>query len=68
MNEYGYSGEFIGYGVELSRKTARTKPRPRGRRGLDRNAILDAAFEMLSQEGEFGFSVRKLGLASASTP
>ncbi len=68
MNEYGYSGEFIGYGVELSRKTARTKPRPRGRRGLDRNAILDAAFAMLSQEGESGFSVRKLGLCIGVDP
>jgi AcrR family transcriptional regulator len=35
--------------------------RPRGRRGLDKNAILDAAFDMLSREGEVGFSVRKLG-------
>ena len=68
MNEYGYGGEFIGYGVELSRKTARTKPRPRGRRGLDRNAILDAAFAMLSQEGESGFSVRKLGLCIGVDP
>ncbi len=68
MSEYGYSGEFIGYGVELSRKTARTKPRPRGRRGLNRNAILDAAFDMLSQEGESGFSVRKLGLRIGIDP
>ena len=68
MSEYGYSGEFIGYGVELSRKTAHTKPRPRGRRGLDRNAILDAAFAMLSQEGEAGFSVRKLGLSIGVDP
>ena len=68
MNEYGYGGEFIGYGVELSRKTARTKPRPRGRRGLDRSAILDAAFAMLSQEGESGFSVRKLGLCIGVDP
>jgi AcrR family transcriptional regulator len=34
---------------------------PRGRRGLDRNVILDAAFDLLSGEGETGFSVRKLG-------
>jgi AcrR family transcriptional regulator len=33
----------------------------RGRRGLDRGAILDAAFDMLSRVGEVGFSVRKLG-------
>jgi AcrR family transcriptional regulator len=33
----------------------------RGRRGLDRSAILDAAFDMLSRVGEVGFSVRKLG-------
>jgi AcrR family transcriptional regulator len=31
-----------------------------GRRGLDRNAILHAAFDMLSGVGEVGFSVRKL--------
>jgi AcrR family transcriptional regulator len=47
----------------LSTQTARkAKSRPRGRRGLDKNAILDAAFAMLSREGELGFSVRKLGL------
>lgn len=34
--------------------------RPRGRRGLDKNEILDAAFDMLSSHGEAGFSVRKL--------
>ncbi len=33
----------------------------RGRRGLDRAALLEAAFEMLAAEGEAGFSVRKLG-------
>lgn len=36
-------------------------PRPRGRRGLDKHDILLAAFDMLSSEGEGGFSVRKLG-------
>ena len=61
MSAYGYGEDLIGYGVELSRKTARTGSRPRGRRGLDRNAILDAAFDMLSRLGEAGFSVRKLG-------
>ena len=46
----------------MSTKTAR-KPaaHPRGRRGLDKNVILDAAFDMLSREGEAAFSVRKLG-------
>ena len=60
----------------MSRETARTgekaargaKPRPRGRRGLDRNVILDAAFDMLSREGEAGFSVRKLGLRIGVDP
>jgi AcrR family transcriptional regulator len=46
----------------LSRQTAeKAGSRPRGRRGIDRNAILDAAFDMLSRNGEVGFSVRKLG-------
>ena len=62
LAEYGYTEDFIGYGVELSRQTARKAiSRPRGRRGLDRTAILDAAFDMLSRDGEVGFSVRKLG-------
>ncbi len=61
MSAYGYSEEFILYGVELSRTTTHREPRPRGRRGLSRAAILDAAFDMLSREGESGFSVRKLG-------
>jgi AcrR family transcriptional regulator len=42
--------------------------RPRGRRGLDRNVILEAAFDMLSREGEAGFSVRKLGLRIGVDP
>jgi AcrR family transcriptional regulator len=47
----------------LSTSTARkANARPRGRRGLDKNAILEAAFAMLSRDGETGFSVRKLGL------
>lgn len=37
------------------------KAKPRGRRGLDRADILAAAFDLLSEEGEPGFSVRKLG-------
>jgi AcrR family transcriptional regulator len=62
MSEYGYAYAFMGYGVELSRQTARkAKTRPRGRRGLDKNEILDAAFDMLSRDGEVAFSVRKLG-------
>ncbi len=63
---YGYTEDFMGYDVELSRTATRTaspkaNPRPRGRRGLDRNAILDAAVSLLAAEGEQGFSVRKLG-------
>jgi AcrR family transcriptional regulator len=43
-------------------QTARkAKSRPRGRRGLDKDAMLDAAFAMLARDGEAGFSVRKLG-------
>jgi AcrR family transcriptional regulator len=53
----------------LSTQTTRKAPsRPRGRRGLDRNTILDAAFEMLSREGEVGFSVRKLGVRIGVDP
>lgn len=44
------------------------KKRPRGRRGIDRNEILDAAFDLLSQEGEQGFSVRKIGAAMGVDP
>lgn len=43
-------------------------PRPRGRRGLDKNAILEAAFDLLSREGEAGFSVRKVGLRFGVDP
>jgi AcrR family transcriptional regulator len=58
----GYSEEFMGYGVELSSRTAsKAKPRTRGPRKLDRGDILEAAFEMLSRAGESGFSLRKLG-------
>jgi AcrR family transcriptional regulator len=53
----------------LSTQTARkAAPRPRGRRGLDKNAILAAAFDMLSSDGETGFSVRKLGLRIGIDP
>ena len=65
----GYSEEFMGYGVELSSRSARKiKPRSRGPRKLDRDDILNAAFEMLSQEGEAGFSVRKLGASVGVDP
>jgi AcrR family transcriptional regulator len=39
-----------------------------GPRGLDRKAILDAAFDMLSRDGEVGFSVRKLGASIGVDP
>lgn len=68
MSAYGYGNEFILYGVELSSTTGRKKARPRGRRGLNRAAILDAAFNMFSQLGESGFSVRKLGLRIGVDP
>lgn len=70
MSAYGYGEEFILYGVELSRRTTRaeSRSRPRGRRGLDRNAILDAALDLFSRLGESGFSVRKLGLRIGVDP
>ena len=37
------------------------KTRPRAPKGLDKTALLDAAFDMLAAKGETGFSVRKLG-------
>lgn len=37
------------------------KAQPRGRRGLNRNDLLEAAFTMASETGEAGFSLRKLG-------
>jgi AcrR family transcriptional regulator len=40
----------------------------RGRRGIDRGAILEAAVEMMAAEGEAGFSVRKLGAAIGVDP
>jgi AcrR family transcriptional regulator len=53
----------------LSTQTTRkVKSRPRGRRGLDKTAILEAAFEMLSQVGEVEFSVRKLGVGIGVDP
>ena len=53
----------------MSRKTAtKANSRPRGRRGLDKNALLGAAFDMLSRNGEAGFSVRKLGVSIGVDP
>jgi AcrR family transcriptional regulator len=72
----GYVEDIIGYGVELS-STGKTKApasqragkkRARGRRGIDRNDILDAAFDLLSKEGENGFSIRKLGAGLGVDP
>ncbi len=37
------------------------KAHPRGRRGLNRNDLLETAFHMASELGEDGFSLRKLG-------
>ena len=75
---FGYIEDFKGYGVELSsraatRNSARpaakaAKKRPRGRRGLDRNEILEKAFELLAREGETGFSVRKLAASLGIDP
>lgn len=42
--------------------------RPRGRRGIDRSEILEAAFVLLAEDGEAGFSVRKLGAAMGVDP
>lgn len=62
----------MGYGVELSSKaTKKSKPRARslrGPKGVDRNALLDAAFALLANEGEAGFSIRKLGASAGVDP
>lgn len=73
---HGYVGDIIGYGVELSSAAKSkasaaprgAKKRPRGRRGIDRNDILNAAFDLLSKEGEEGFSIRKLGAGLGVDP
>lgn len=65
----GYSAEVMGYGVELSSKTSKkSKLRPRGPRGVDRNDILEAAFVLLARAGEAGFSVRKVGASAGVDP
>lgn len=57
------------YTVEVSRYIVKLeKPRGRARRGLDKGAILDAAFAMLDAEGEAGFSVRKLATEMGIDP
>ena len=57
------------YGVELSRGiAAMAGPKGRARRGIDKNAILEAAFAMFSGSGEAAFSVRKLGQAAGVDP
>ncbi len=44
------------------------KPNPRSRRGIDKNAILDVAFDMFAEGGEASFSVRKLGQTAGVDP
>lgn len=66
----------MGYSVELSSRSPNrsnsavrgSSKRPRGRRGIARSDILEAAFKMLESEGEAGFSVRKLGAAMGVDP
>ncbi len=57
------------YGVELSSGIANMpKANVRAKRGIDKAAILEAAFEMLSRGGEEAFSVRKLGQSMGVDP
>jgi AcrR family transcriptional regulator len=57
------------YAVEVSSPAVRKhKPRSRTPRGLDRTAILEAAFSLFDEVGEAGFSVRKLGGAMGIDP
>lgn len=52
----------MSYTVELSRAVVRKPKRnPHAPRGLDRDAVLDAAFALFEEAGDAGFSVRKLG-------
>lgn len=46
----------------------KSKPRSRTPRGLDRSDILEAAFGLLNEAGEEGFSVRKVGAAMGIDP
>jgi AcrR family transcriptional regulator len=46
----------------------KAKVHPRRPRGLDRSAILDAAFGLFAEAGEAGFSVRKVGAAMGIDP
>ena len=46
----------------------KAKSRSRTPRGLDRTAILEAAFTLFAEVGEDGFSVRKLGAAMGIDP
>jgi AcrR family transcriptional regulator len=61
-------------GYDLRRRSVKShtvrKPKPRSRtpRGLDRGAILEAAFALLDEAGEDGFSVRKVGAAMGIDP
>ncbi len=61
------------YAVEVSspavtRAKTTAKPRSRTPRGLDRAAILEAAFALFDEAGEAGFSVRKVGAAMGIDP
>jgi len=42
--------------------------RPKVRRRFDKQAILDAAFELFAEEGESGFSIRKLAASVGIDP
>ncbi len=59
---------------DLRRRSVKTnpvrKPKQRSRtpRGLDRSAILEAAFALIDEAGEDGFSVRKVGAAMGIDP
>jgi AcrR family transcriptional regulator len=59
----------MSYAVEVSSPAVRkAKPRSRTPRGLDRAAILEAAFALFDEVGEAGFSVRKVGAAMGIDP
>ncbi len=54
--------------MSRSRNRTKTAAVPRSPRGLNRNDILNAAFDLMSEEGEGGFSVRKLGAKIGCDP